>query len=129
MTERDITQPPPQPEPTPGRQPSRTEAKRLVNVARALSGQMADAMSNDRQRMETVHGELKADYLKLQNKYANALALLEAFVRRHGTSTFDRSTVQGVCSRGQVMYDVQDDRIVVQLRQLQAAVDPDEKVV
>ncbi len=83
---------------------SKQMAKRLFNAHVSSIGQM----DSRRQRLEVEHAELS-------HKYANALALLEAMVRRHGTQVFDRAMVQSVCAHGRVRYEQTPDRITVML--------------
>lgn len=109
--------------------PSRQESKRLLNLAQGLATQAGNLVSYDREKAEMSNKALRNEVLKLQREKANALALLEAFVRRHGTSTFDRPTVQGVCARGQIAYDVDPDRITIRLSGPREVPDPGVKVV
>lgn len=107
---------------------SKTHAKKLLNLSKVLSNQVASQVSNEREEMLKAQVELRDRYLALERQYANALALLEAFTRRHGTSSFDRQTVQSLCARGQVEYTIDPERITVALRTIHVALDPDDKV-
>jgi hypothetical protein len=84
---------------------SRTAGKRLFNGTKAAIHQMDGA-----------HQRLAVEQAQLSQKYANALAIIEAMVRRHGVQVFDRGLVQSVCARGNVTFEVTADRITVGLR-------------
>jgi hypothetical protein len=87
---------------------SRQEAKRIRNLNTVAINQMTDGRER---QFADMAAELKRE--KLQK--ANALAVLEACVRRYGQLAFDRSVIQGICARGRVSFDVRPDRITVAL--------------
>jgi methyl coenzyme M reductase beta subunit len=94
---------------------SRSEAKKI----RALNTVEINRMVDGKQRaLEQTSEELQKTRQKLAlatGKLSNACALLEAIVRRHGVQVFDRETVQGICAKGRVTYDVTEDRITLRL--------------
>lgn len=83
---------------------SKTRAKRLMNAQNALV----------RQRQRELDDE-KSEVQSLKKHLGNALALLEACVKRHGPQVFDRQTVEQGCGAGRVTLDVTDKRITVKL--------------
>ena len=87
---------------------SRSEAKKLRNLNTVHINHLTDGKQR---ALEEASAELQV----LRQKLANASAVLEAVVRRHGAQVFDRKTVQSVCARGRVQYDVTPDRITVRL--------------
>jgi hypothetical protein len=95
---------------------SRSEAKKI----RALTNVHINKLTDGRDRaLEETSKALQEE----RQKTANACALLEAIVRRHGAQAFDRQTVQSVCARGRVQFDVTADRITVRLREEPRLVD------
>lgn len=106
---------------------SRSEAKRLVNTARAVAAQVGGMASRKVENLEESNASLREEVLRLRRDKANALALVEAFVHRHGATVFDREQLETSCARGQVAYDVIDGRITVRLK-LQAVPEADTKV-
>lgn len=108
----------------PKREMSKTQAKKLINLSRATIAQIGSAA----QRNEKDLAEQSRAHFVLQRQHANAMAIIEAFVRRHGPTIFDRQTVQSICARGAVVFDVAADRITVRLRPGPVAVDTDADV-
>lgn len=84
---------------------SRASGKRLFNATKAAIHQMDGA-----------HQRVAVDHAALSQKYANALSIIEAMVRRHGPQVFDRGLVQSVCAHGNIAFEVTADRITVGLR-------------
>lgn len=83
---------------------SKTRAKRLQNAQEALVRQRAAELARQTGR--------EAD---LSQKLANACALLEAIVRRHGPQVFGRQELEQECGSGKIAFDVTDARITLKL--------------
>jgi len=88
---------------------SKTRAKRLLNAQNAAV----------RQRMRELDHD-KAEVQALKKHLANACALLEAVVKRHGPQVFDRQTVEQDCGSGRVTLDITDKRITLRLKDEQS---------
>lgn len=96
---------------------SKTQGKKLLNAVLVKSKQYA----TDYEAMQQREAETSL-------KLANACAVLEAVVRRHGTQVFDRKEVEGRCASGRIKWDVTPDRITLRLLELSTAMDTTEKV-
>jgi hypothetical protein len=102
---------------------SRSSAKKLWGLQRTQLSQISDGKER---RLEEQAAELKAVKQRLafvQQKLANACALLEATVRRHGTQVFDLKAIETTCARGRVRFEAKDGRITMLLNEELVAVD------
>lgn len=109
---------------------SRASAKRLRALHTVHLHQMNDsqqrAIVDTSQELQETRQKLSAAEQKLRQsdqKLSNMLALLEAVVRRNGAQTFDRKGLESTCARGDVAFDVSEERIVVRLRDRPKGVD------
>jgi hypothetical protein len=84
---------------------SKTRAKRLMNAQNTQIRQRLRELDND-----------KAELQALKKHLANACAILEAVVRRHGPQVFDRQAVEQDCGSGRVTLDITDKRITLRLK-------------
>lgn len=88
---------------------SRTRAKRLFNLHKSTINTMTDGKQR---ALEDASAELQ----RMRTMLANACAVLEAVVRRHGTQVFDRQSIESICAKGRIAWIVNGDRIGVKLR-------------
>jgi hypothetical protein len=94
---------------------SRSEAKKLRNLHTADINRLTDGKQRALEETSAELQKTREALAQATRKLSNACALLEAIVRRHGQQVFDRATVQGICARGRVTYEVTQDRIVLRL--------------
>lgn len=95
---------------------SKQSLKRLHNLNSVALKQITNGQER---RLSDVCSDLekaRREIALLNARLLSAAQLMEAVVRRHGVQTFDRQTVQSICKRGWVEFDLTDDRIAVRLR-------------
>lgn len=109
---------------------SRTEAKRMRNLNTGAIHRMTDGRERTVKMLLEDVEQARKELIALQRHHANALAILEAYARKYGEMHFDRETIQTLCARGRVMWEVLPDRIIVKLRpSIEVVADGGEAVV